>query len=263
LVDDVWKVSGTATNGTEIVNYQTMTNALASYVPTNRTIAINGQTNDLSADVSVNTTNVTGAFRVYNGTTYPVAIGMLAGNTNYMLLSFDNDLTSGLVGIASEGTLMAYRGATHAFANIGGSVTYGTFSAAGLNMAGLAITNATYYGNGAGLTNLPNDAWSLAYVVAPVSGTATVSRTFSGTYYSEFVTLLTNQTALNIDTSTFPTNGGATFAWSVNPNGQTISANYASIDSNSWVALTLVTNAYNDLIFRKAPYATTFKVQGE
>jgi hypothetical protein len=112
-------------------------------------------------------------------------------------------------------------------------------------------------------SNIAQDAYSPAYVLAPASGTATVTRTVSGTYYREFTTILASQTVLHIDTSTFPTNGGSIFAWSVNPNGQVISVNPASIDTNSWNALTLTTNAYNDLIFRKAPYATVFKVQGE
>jgi hypothetical protein len=122
-----------------------------------------------------------------------------------------------------------------------------------MNLAGNVITN---WAN-------QHDAYSPVYVIVPAAGTATVSRTFSDVYYREFALLLTNETVLKIDTSTFPTNGGATIAWQVNPNGQTISADYSTIDSNSWAALSLTTNAYNDLIFRKAPYATTFKVQGE
>jgi hypothetical protein len=47
----VWKSLGTATNSTQIVNFQTLTNNLASYVPTTRTISINGDVQTLSSNL--------------------------------------------------------------------------------------------------------------------------------------------------------------------------------------------------------------------
>ena len=111
-------------------------------------------------------------------------------------------------------------------------------------------------------TNIARDAWSLAYVVEPAYGTATVARTFSDTYYREFSTYCTNATELNIDVSTFPTNGGAVFGWVVNPMGNTMTVNSDAIDTNSWADVELTTNAYNRLIFDKAPYETKFYVTG-
>jgi hypothetical protein len=99
------------------------------------------------------------------------------------------------------------------------------------------------------------DSWWEATALTSAA-TVTVTRTHG----LETSLYLTNSATLVFDTSTFPTNGAATVGMGAYIGTNSITRG-AGIESNSWSALTLLTNAWNDLVFRKGVGASEFEVR--
>jgi hypothetical protein len=105
---------------------------------------------------------------------------------------------------------------------------------------------------GNSITNVAWDSWFESTALTPAS-TVTVIRT-DGPYLS---LELTNNTELAFDVSSFPTNGSATVSIGMYIGAHDLTRG-AGIESNSWEALSISTNGWTDVIFRKGHGQTEF-----
>jgi hypothetical protein len=269
--DDNISVSNDIISGAALGATAVQPATLAGYVATNdttytQTVALAGSAvqragDTMTGDLSMGGQSVTNVSKIY-GTALSVDIAnrRLYDNTGEgIILDWQNRTLAGSWTIGANWNGQGVASFTNMASQEAGS-SNATLATTQYVMDTLAITPSGISASTA--TNITRDAFSEAYTITAADGTATVARTFSDLYYNSFVTLATGATVLTIDTSTFPTNGDSAFSWTINPNGQTISVNGTAIDTNSWNDLTLTTNAYNKLIFERAPYETIFYVWG-
>jgi hypothetical protein len=100
------------------------------------------------------------------------------------------------------------------------------------------------------------DPWRQNVDLTVTAGTATVTRTL-GAYLKW--NLAANST-LDFDLSTFPTNGQATVAVTLNRGAHTLTRG-AGIETNSWAALSIPASVDTDLIFRMVGTNREFRVR--